>query len=555
MSMTEANWMRHSVQLGLAGVRQTIRGLRRNPYRLRLLAIAAIGLGISFGGMGVLYALLLRTIEGPLSIPGEVRLGVSALWVAAVWFFSQRTMLYWRQPRAEAFVLTTVSTRTAAIGMLLTEFFTACLVLLLPTVLLVGIVGYAFLSPVSLLLVPLAVGLFAATALLVGYALGFAYLFVAGRSRGLANQQGQLIVQLVVFAVTVYLVAQFFGGVPAVWEVTSFAWLPISWLVDLAVLGTPVTASLGRALAVVLGSLVVLGGGSLVVERLAGAYWVTDPGSATPESGDTTTGPQSHDGGGLAAGISPLVIPGFVGRPTQRVAQVVLLRLRRAPRRLLFLVTLVVSLGIYLGVIYVQLEDPLALVPVVCVLFFPWLAGAAFGLNPLGDEGAVLPATLTSSISGRGYVRGFMLPGLLYGLPITVLCTLVGAMVSPYPLGVGVGFVVVGVVLHVVSAVLAPAVGMRFPRFSSISVSQNSGIVPPSMTAIIVYSLAVGLLGGSTLFALLAPVSLYDVVTNGVIPVGWARLTGVVGGLGIAVVVARWGYTAAARRFVQYTVD
>ncbi|MFC7164903.1 hypothetical protein [Halospeciosus flavus] len=553
--MTEANWVRHSVQLGIVGVRRTIRGLQRNPYRLRLLGISAICGVISFGGMGVLYALLLRTLDAPISIPGSVRLGVSSLWMGAVWFFSQRTLLYWRRPKAEAFVLTTVSTRTAAVGMLLTEFFTACLFLVPPTVLLVGVVGYAFLSPVSLVLVPLAVGLFAATALVVGYALGFAYLVVASRSRGLANQQGQLIVQLVFLAVVVYLVAQFFGGVPAVWEMATFAWLPTSWLVDLAILGTPVTASLSRALASVLGSLAVIGGGSLVVERLAGAYWVTDPGSVTRDGGDTATGTRSHDGGTLAAGISPLVIPGFVGRPTQRVAQVVLLRLRRAPRRLLFLVTLVVSLGIYLGVIYAQLDNPLALVPVVCALFFPWLTGATFGLNPLGDEGAVLPATLTPSISGREYVRGFMLPGLLYGLPITVLCTLVGTMVSPYPLGVQAWFVVVGVVLHVVSVVLAPAVGMRFPRFSSISVSQNSGIVPPSMTAIIVYSLAVGLLGGGVLLALLAPVSLYDVITAEVVPVGWARLIGVVGGLGIAGVVARWGYNAAAYRFEQYTVD
>ncbi|MDL0122864.1 hypothetical protein [Halobacterium salinarum] len=481
-------------------------------------------------------------------------MGVSALWVGAVWFFSQRTLLYWRRPRAEAFVLTTVSTRTAAVGMLLTEFFTACLFLVPPTVLLVGVVGYAFLSPVSLVLVPLAVGLFAATAIVVGYALGFAYLVVAGRSRGLANQQGQLIVQLVLLSVVVYLVVQFFGGVPAVWEVATFAWLPTSWLVDLAVLGTPVTASLSRTLASVLGSLTVIGGGSLVVERLAGAYWVTDPDSATRDGGDTATGTRSHDGGTLAAGISPLVIPRFVGRPTQRVAQAVLLRLRRTPRRLLFLVTLVVSLGIYLGVIYAQLDDPLALVPVVCALFVPWLAGAAFGLNPLGDEGAVLPATLTSSISGREYVRGFMLPGLLYGLPITVLCTLLGSVVGSYPLGVGVGFVVVGAVLTVVAVVFAPAIGMRFPRFSSITISQSGGIVPPSMTAIIVYSLAVGLLGGGVLFALLAPADVYEVVTNGVVPVGWARMGGVVGGLGVAVMVAKWGYAAAARRFEQYTI-
>jgi len=554
MSMTETNWVRHSVQLGVVGVRRTIRGLRRNPYRLRLLGISAICGVISFGGMGILYALLLRTLDAPISIPGGVRFGVSALWVGAVWFFSQRTLLYWRRPKAEAFVLTTVSARTAAVGMLLTEFLTACLFLALPTLLLVGVVGYAFLSPVSLLLVSLAVGLFAASAIVVGYALGFAYLFVADRSGGLANQQGQLIVQLVLLVVVGYLVAQFFAGIPAVWEVMSFVWVPISWLVDLAVLGTPVAASFGRALAGVTGCLLVIGGGSLVIERFAGAYWTTDPGSTAGDTGDATLGRRSRDDGTLAAAISPVIIPGFVGRPTQRVAQMVVLRLRRAPRRLLFLVTIVISLGIYLGVLVVQLDDPLSLVPVVCALFFPWFAGAAFGLNPLGDEGDVLPATLTSSISGRQFVRGLMVPGLLYGLPITVLCTFVGSIVSPYSLRVQAGFVVIGGLLTVVAVGLAPAVGMRFPRFSAVTIGKSGGVVPPSMTAIIVYSLVVGLLGGGAVFALLAPASIYEYIADGVVSVGVMRFSSVVSGLGIGLVVARWSYRAAARQFRRYTV-
>lgn len=555
MSRTEANWMRHSVQLGLVGTRQTIRDIRRNPYRFRLLVFSTICLVISFGGMGVLYALLLRTFDTPISVPGGVRLGVSVLWMGAVWFFGQRTLLYWRRPRAGAFVLTTVSTRTAAVGMLFTEFFIACVFLTLPTLLLIGVVGYAFLSPVSLLLVPLTVGLFAASAIVVGYVLGFAYLFVAARSRGIANQRGQLTVQLVLFAVVVYLVAQFLGGIPAVWEVITFAWLPTSWLVDLAILGTPVTASLGRALAGVTGNLVVIGGGTLIIERLAGTYWVTDPGSAPHDGGNTASSSRSHDGGTLAAGISPLVIPRFAGRPTQRVAQIALLRLYRAPRRLLFLVTIVISLGIYLGVIYVQLDDPLSLVPAVCALFFPWFAGAAFGLNPLGDEGAVLPATLTTSISGRQFVRGLMLPGLLYGLPITVLCTLVGSMVSPYPVGVQVGFVCISAVLTVVAVGLAPAVGMRFPRFSAVTISQSGGVVPPSMTAIIVYSVLVGLLGGGAVFTLLAPASLFEFVTGSLVSVGLLRIGSITGILGIALVLVRWSYRNTARRFQQYTLN
>lgn len=355
-------------------------------------------------------------------------------------------------------------------------------------------------------------------------------------------------------AVVGYLVATILADLPAIWELASFSWVPMSWLVDFAVLGTPVTVSLGRALAGVTGGVLVIGGGSIIVERLAGAYWVTDPGSTTYDSSETTPSSRSHDAGTLAEGISPLVIPGIVGRPTQRVAQMVLLRLRRAPRRLLFLVTMVISLGIYLGVIYVQLNDPMSLIPVVCALFFPWFAGATFGLNLLGDEGAVLPATLTSSITGRQFVRGLMVPGLLYGLPITVLCTLVGSIVSPYSLRVQAGFIMIGAVLTVVAVGLAPAVGMRFPRFSAVTIGKSGGVVPPSMTAIIVYSLVVGLLGGSAVFALLAPASIYEYIAGGVASVGLMRFSSVVSGLGIGLLVARWCYRAAARQFRRYTL-
>lgn len=82
--MTETNWMRHNVQLGIVGDRHTIRGLRRNPYRLRLLGISAICGVVSFGGMGVLFALGLRSHTGSLPLPAEVRLAVSALWLFGV---------------------------------------------------------------------------------------------------------------------------------------------------------------------------------------------------------------------------------------------------------------------------------------------------------------------------------------------------------------------------------------------------------------------------------------------------------------------------------------
>jgi ABC-2 type transport system permease protein len=191
--------------------------------------------------------------------------------------------------------------------------------------------------------------------------------------------------------------------------------------------------------------------------------------------------------------------------PTRQVAQVVLLRLRRAPRRLTFLFTITFSLGLALGPVAVKMEHPMALVSVVCALFVPWLAGAAFGLNPLGDKGTVLPSTLTASVSGRQFVWGIMLPGLLYGLPLTVVSTLVTSVFSPYTIAEQIGLVILGAVLLVVTVALVPAIGMRFPRFSALTVGQSREIVSPSLTAVATYVFLTGGLSGIAVLLLLSP--------------------------------------------------
>lgn len=549
--MVEPHWFRHSVRLGIVGVRRAIRGLRRNRLRVRLLAFTVITGGLGFGGLGVLFALALRSRTGPIPVPGQIRIGVTALWVFGVWFLAQRAILHWRRLRSEAFVLTTVSRRTAAVGMLITEFLNACVFLVLPTLLVVGVIGYAFRSPVSLLFVTLAVGFFAASALVVGYAFGFGYLFLSTRSRFIAQQEGKLIVQLVFVLVAAYLLVQPVVSLPAVWDVAAFEWLPVSWLVDVAVLGTPVSGSGTFAVAGLLGALVGIGVGTLLVTKLATAYWNTDPGTTARASNGSVSAVRGQSGT-LAAAISPLTIPTVVETPTQRVAELVLLRLRRSPRRLLFLVTTIVSLGVSVSVLAVQSARPMALVPIVCAVFLPWIAGAVFGLNPLGDEGAALPATLTSSVSGRQFVRGVMLPGLLYGLPLTIVCTVVSSVLSPYPLVERVSIVLIGVVLTVVAVAFASGVGMRFPRFSAFSIEESREVVPPSITAVAVYSVGMGVLGGGAVLVLLTPLAIYGGLEPFGVSASAVRSAGVGCVLGVTVVVGWWGYRSAVQRFENY---
>lgn len=556
--MAEANWIRHSVYIGLVEVQRSLRSFRQNQSRFRLLVFALINLVLFFGGMGALFALALRSQPRPIPVPSQLRLVVSFLWLFGVWLFAKRVILYRRRLDSEAFVLTTVSPRTAAVGLLFTELLTACVALAVPTPFLIGVIGYAFLDPVSLLLIPLAVVLFAATAIVIGYILGFGYLFLAAHSRYVVQHQSNLGIQLVLVVVAGYVTVQVLFSVPPVTEVVAVKWVPLGWLVDLAVLSTPVTVSLGRAVASVIGSLVVIVGGGATAVRLATTYWATDRGSTLQDRDTAPSHPHGHDS--LAAALSPVIIPQVASPPTRRVAQVVLLRLRRAPRRLTFLFTITLSLGLSLGPVASQMEHPLALVSVACALFIPWLAGAAFGLNPLGDKGAVLPAILTASVSGREFIRGMMLPGLLYGLPLTVVTTLITSVFSPYTVAEQLGLVVLGAVLLVVAVALAPAIGMRFPRFSALTVGQSREVVPPSLTAIATYVFLTGGISGIAILFLLTPSVAQgllillgtgrDLLTPAVI-----RLGGFAGWLLILLGCSYWLYRDTADRFTTYTVE
>ena len=168
-----------------------------------------------------------------------------------------------------------------------------------------------------------------------------------------------------------------------------------------------------------------------------------------------------------------------------------------------------------------QFGAAFAVAPVAITLLVPWLAGATFGLNPFGDEGAVLPATLTGGISGGAFVRGLALPGLVAGLPLTVALTLAAGWFSPYTTAELAGLASLGCVLVAAAVGLAPAIGMRIPRFSTFSVRGSRDVVPPSITAGIVYTLALVGPGVLAAVALVVPALLRGFLAalgSGVVP-------------------------------------
>jgi hypothetical protein len=222
--------------------------------------------------------------------------------------------------------------------------------------------------------------------------------------------------------------------------------------------------------------------------------------------------------------------------------------------------------------------------PVVAVLL-AWTAGAAFALNPLGDEGAVLPATLTA-VSGRAFVRGLLAPSLLF-VPVVALLTLLAAVLGGHGPSVALALALVAGFLTVVGAALAPLVGTWFPRFSAIRIGNSDGVRPPRLLAGALHVALVWVPGAALAGLVVAPEAVRLVVSGvGFVPgflVGLVANGGALSalatslvGVGEAVldlplpafraglagmlvfggaVVARSALGRAVRRFDRYEVD
>ncbi|MEA5389300.1 hypothetical protein VB779_21320 [Haloarculaceae archaeon H-GB11] len=360
---------------------------------------------------------------GTVSLPPVARGTVALLWLFGVFIATQRVVSARPRIDAEPLMLTTVSARTVVGGLLVAETLRVLAYLGLPVLVLTGGVVYLFGSLVSILLIPLAAILLGLTAVLVGMALGYAIALVIATSPFVARHKTALGGIAVVVAMGGYLLVTLpqFGGVGQ----EALAVLPVGWFVDLAVIGSPVRGSVTRAGVAVGGSLLVVVGGIVLVEREATRLWFTDPVSDEKETdvaSEHTTPEQDGTRTALADAIAPLGIPRGISQPTRRVAQWTLLRTRRDPRRLNFLLLPVVMVGSGLVSSGMQAASPWTVFAPAAAVLLPWMAGATFAMNPLGDEGTVLPVTLIS-VSGTAYVRGLMLPGLLFGIPVVVLVT------------------------------------------------------------------------------------------------------------------------------------
>jgi ABC-2 type transport system permease protein len=148
-------------------------------------------------------------------------------------------------------------------------------------------------------------------------------------------------------------------------------------------------------------------------------------------------------------------------------------------------------------------------------LYGAWATGAAFTLNPIGDEGPVLPITLTSSINGRTFIGALCLAGLTIGLPATVIAVIVTGVLASLSFVTLVEIVIAAIALCVCATAIATGAGVAFPRLETASLSRNREIMIPSIF-------------GFGLFSLVLTVASVPAIL-GLMPIGRRLLTGVFG--------------------------
>jgi hypothetical protein len=129
--------------------------------------------------------------------------------------------------------------------------------------------------------------------------------------------------------------------------------------------------------------------------------------------------------------------------------------------------------------------------PLLAVLCGAWMTGALFTLNVVGNEGAVLPATLLGADPGRSLVGGHVAAAALLGVPLTVAATAVLAVASPYGPAAVVTLAASALVLAGSAGPVATGVGAAFPRFEAVRMSRSTRAIVPSLLAFTVYSIAV----------------------------------------------------------------
>lgn len=483
---------RASVRVARGELRRTVRSILETPREtLGALLLATMVLAFAAGG-GVGAYLLGRSLRADATLAGASLLppgrgAVGLAWVALTVAVTFRTVAKVGNVDHPSLLLSTVSVRSLVVGKLLAEGVTLCCWLLLP----VACVGAAFAlgasTPAAVVALVLVALLTVSAAVPVGFVLGIGIKHLVTRYEPIARVKTPLLFLLGVAYLGVFVTGRVDSVVAALYGPLQH-W-PVSWLADLLFLSIPPLESAPLPAATGVGAAVALfAAAGVAAPRAAARHWLSDP---------PRTAPTASEGG--PSRLDALIAP-VTDRRTRSVTTAVWRRTVRSPIRVVFLAYpaffAVEPARRTLESLQATGTVPAA-IPPLTLAYVVWAAGMAFTLNPLGDQGATLPTTLSSPRAARAVVRGRLLIAVITCLPPALALVGLTAAFSPVS-ATGVVALLLATVLGVVAApALATGIGTAFPRFGAVSVTRNRAVVVPSKTAAAVYSLAVFVLAGA----------------------------------------------------------
>jgi len=469
----------HARRVGTTELRRRWRSTRGNTVQLAALALTALfylvfAAAATFGGFVAGQALEAGDVETPLTF---ARYGAAAVLVFPVFIVAFRTLARLGSVEALDGLLTTIPHEDLAAGLLAAE---AAWLLGIGGPLLLLAVGALAVGAGSVALA--ASTLAAALALLAmgvvsGFAVGFAVRALIARSEFVARHKTALGAAVFVAYMGLVVTERLDAVVQPILEAVRVS--PVGWFGDLALLPLGLGTAPVLAVAALAATPLVVAGCFAASAWLAGRYWYGD--HASGPTGETRSS-------GFGTGRVGRAVRGLP-RPTARVATKSWLRALRAPIKLVYVVY---PLFVVVGPISqaIQAGEVPHTLPPLLALYGAWATGAAFTLNPIGDEGAVLPVTLTTPVSGRSYVNGLLVAGAGLGGPVTGILTLGTALASSLPVATAVALGVAGAGLPVCAAALAAGIGSAFPKFETSSITRSREAVLPSMYAFAAFSLA-----------------------------------------------------------------
>lgn len=339
---------------------------------------------------------------------------------------------------------------------------------------------------------------------------------------------------------------------------------PLGWLADLAFLTTAGTDAsvLPASGALVLFTLLVPIGVLVVIRGAEFAWYVDELHASNDSESSSTEGSTDDDSSSysVAERVDRALATVGVHSATRGVTTTVLLRGYRSPLQLIYVVA---PLLFALPAIETTVRTGIVpeWFPWMILLYGAWAAGVSFPLNILGDQGATLPALLTSGAHGKRVVHGYILATVLVFAPMTAIAGSATAHGAGRSFSTLVAVGLAGPLVVIAGAVLAAGIGCLFPRFQSINLTSSTKAVLPSKTAFGLFSVAGSLavtavsILADDLYALLMSDLLSTYLPYGMTvdqsPLETMAVI-VVGVLGVAVVTS---YLASVRRLESYTLD